>query len=66
MPTYNFSFKITVGKRTPPKVNIYPTSVNEKIMKFPNGVEKSNHDIALELEHLIQKISNEINLPSNE
>lgn len=61
MPTYNFSFKITTGKRTKPKVSIYPTSVNEKQMVFQNGKIKSNEEMSSELQKIIQGIIDEYN-----
>jgi len=42
----NLNVKIKVGPRTPVEVNVFSTSVNERTVKFTNGKQLTETQIA--------------------
>lgn len=42
----NLNIKIECGKRTPLKISVQRTSVNEKILRLPNGCCLNESEIA--------------------
>lgn len=59
----NLNVKIKAGPRTPIEVSVYSTSVNEKTIKFVNGNQVTETQIADwiegELSKTLEKIQNE-------
>lgn len=49
----NLNVKIKGGPRTPVDVDIYGTSVNEKIIKFKNGKKISENEIAEKIQQAL-------------
>lgn len=42
----NLNVKIKAGPRTPVEVDVYRTSINERVIKFGNGKQISESDLA--------------------
>lgn len=61
MPVYNFTFKIEVGKKKKPKVELYATTVNPKKMFFPSGFITNNNLLARFLKNYITFMLSEVN-----
>ena len=54
MPTFNFNVKIDTSSKKKAEVEVIATTVNEKYMRFQNGLEISNYALASILAKLIE------------